>query len=776
MILEMILATILATALAVAAASLALWAEARRRALVSRTRIANALVAELPDSHISWGPEGEETVSPGLAPLLGREEITLAGLAELFSPDDAAHFIGRAEALQKRGERFDLTLDLAAPQPGHPHTLRLLGQRSRHTPVDVVWVRDISRFAAQQADLADRLAAAEIDRDDLRTALDLLATAIWSRRGAGPERHRSNRAFHHLFGKAPTGATAEMIDALAAKAIETGETQTERCHVVVDGDRRLFAASVIPDLDGGVVGQAIDITRTEALDNELARHIAAHSDVLETLTVAIAIYDPDTTLAFHNTAYARLWDADPQWLNTKPTLGEELEQLRARRRLPEYADFRAWRDAEMDLFTSLIGPREDLIHLPDGRALRARVSPHPFGGLLFTYEDVTDKLALEAEFNTLIEVQRQSLDNLYEGIALIGADGKLKLCNAAYKKIWDFTDDDVANEPHVSELIDKTELRFADNVAWAERRRAAVALATSREPQTGLMELQDGSVLQHSSVPLPDGMTLRTFLDISDQLKVEQALRERAEALEAADSLKTHFIANVSYELRTPLSSIMGFTEILQQGSLGPVNEAQADYFQSILASGQELLDLINDILDLATIEAGYMEIHPQDFDIAGLMESVHALVRERARMKDLTLHVDCKADIGSMRGDESRLKQVLFNLAANAINFTPAEGEVRLSASRDGDDVLFTVTDTGIGIAQDQVAQVFDMFERGGDPMVRQSNSGPGLGLSIVQSFVHLHDGEVEILSEQQKGTTVRARIPAAGPDLTNRPAAGSA
>ena len=263
-----------------------------------------------------------------------------------------------------------------------------------------------------------------------------------------------------------------------------------------------------PPVEGiGVTGQAVDVTRIEELEDDLDRHISAHSDVLETLAVAIAIYGPDTRLAFYNTAYARLWDSDPQWLNSHPTLDEELDQLRTRRRLPEQSDFRAWRDGELDLFTSLMAPREGLMHLPDGRALRNRVSPHPFGGLLFTYEDVTDRLALEAEYNTLIEVQRQSLDNLYEGIALIGADGRLKICNAAFKRIWNHTDAETRGEPHISELIELARpLLETESRSWEQHALKAVARVTSRAARTELVYLNNEVVLQHASVPLPDGM------------------------------------------------------------------------------------------------------------------------------------------------------------------------------------------------------------------------------------------------------------------------------
>src|SRR6185312_3652721 len=176
--------------------------------------------------------------------------------------------------------------------------------------------------------------------------------------------------------------------------------QSESHHIVIAGSRRLMEFTEAPlDGSGELVGFAQDFTD------------------LENIQVAIAIYGPDTKLTFFNTAFAGLWRLEEDWLVTEPTLDEVLERLRERRRIPEHADFRALKRQQLAMFTSLIEPQEELLHLPDERTLRLVISPHPFGGLTFVYEEVTDKLALERSYNTLIEVQRETLDNLYEAIA-----------------------------------------------------------------------------------------------------------------------------------------------------------------------------------------------------------------------------------------------------------------------------------------------------------------------------------------------------------------------
>jgi len=247
-------------------------------------------------------------------------------------------------------------------------------------------------------------------------------------------------------------------------------------------------------------------------------------------------------------------------------------------------------------------------------------------------------------------------------------------------------------------------------------------------------------------------------LDVTDTARVERALRERNEALETAGRLKSEFIANVSYELRTPLNAIIGFAEILANQYFGALTPRQLDYSRGILDSSHRLLSLINDILDLATIEAGYMTLETHPVEIGGMLEAVMTFTRERARNQDLSLSLHCPEDVGTIEADERRLKQALFNLISNAIKFTPPGGAIRLEAERKNGELILSVSDTGVGIPVADQERVFEKFERG-HPQLYQS--GAGLGLSLVKSLIELHGGRVTIESSPNKGTTVRCHLP---------------
>ncbi|HLI20139.1 MAG TPA: ATP-binding protein, partial [Stellaceae bacterium] len=474
--------------------------------------------------------------------------------------------------------------------------------------------------------------------------------------------------------------------------------------------------------------------------------------VLNRVAAAIAIYGADRRLNFFNSAFTQLWRLDEDWLSQRPLIEEVMEQLRERRRLPEVADFRAFRRQLLAQFTSLIAPQEELLHLPDGHTLRLVVSPHPQGGLIFAYEDVTDRLALERSYNTLIAVQRETLDHLHEGIAVFGSDGRLKLSNPPYAALWHLGDADLAGEPHVGQLADKFRGLLDDGDDWTEQKARLVGRLTADRPSATTLHRRDGSVLQAVTVPLPDGNTLLSYLDVTDTTRVENALRERTEALEAAGRLKSEFLANVSYELRTPLTSITGYAEMLTNKTYaGELAPRQLQYAQHILESAQQFTRLVDDILDLATIEAGYMELDTGDVDIYAMLSSVFNLQQAQARNLGLRLDFDCPTDIGTVPGDERRLKQVIFSLVSNALKFTPAGGTVAIAAYRADRRVALVVSDTGVGVPQEDQARIFEKFERGN---TRQA--GAGLGLALVKSFIELHGGTVELQSQPGRGTTV--------------------
>ncbi len=726
-----------------------------------------AMLETIPCGYCAFTPQGNLREERGASIRLGASKIS--HFDDILSKlEDGAELAEAFRRLQRDGEAFSLRVKVAKTET----EMQIFGRRFRvgkDGPYsDVLWMQDVPARAVAKKSAADPLAQA--------SAFDFAPFPAWLR-GENLAILSCNSAYAAALDMSQDDVLREQRElmsqtakggsgrALAANAISQKTAQTERRHVIVAGKRRLLEITEAPLPVSGepqaarLIGLAFDVTGEEEKESELKRHLAAHHEVMEHLGSAIAIYGADMRLEFYNRSYQRLWDATEAFLDSKPSFGEVLEDLRNRRRLPEQADFQRYKKERLSLFTSLIEPRDDMMHLPDGTSLRILSAPHPFGGIMFVHEDVTDRLALESSYNTLIAVQRETLDNLAEGIAVFGPDGKLRLSNPAFERIWKLAAEFVASSPHVSDMLERMKPLFKFGGEWADFKREMVGYALDRNPRAGKMERADNSVIEYLSVPLPDGAVLNSYLDVTDSVKVELALRASNAALATADRLKSEFVANVSYQLRTPLNTITGFADILEGQYFGTLNPKQIEYTRHIKDASENLSRLINDVLDLATIEAGRMTLERETVAVAEVLNLAKQDLAEWARQQSLDIIIDCPSDIGKFEVDEHRLRQTLHNLIGNSIKYTPAGGRITVSAAPDdGDWVKITVADTGIGIPEADLDRVFGKFERSN---LHARQNGAGLGLSLAKSFIELHGGRIKIESEVGKGTRVHCLLP---------------
>ena len=743
-------------ALAVLAAPLMAWqrrrlaavrAEARR--LEAEAEKGHRILAAAPDGLYLWDDvAGTQHCSRRLAVLLDLSAGTNAGIEDVlyrFEGEAAAALHQGVIELRRDGTGFELTL----PTAGGRRSVHAVGGRcsgAAGAPLaDLLWMRDAGQAgpAAPAADEAERV----------RALLDALPLPVWLR-DADFAVAFANRA-------CGDGALARAGRDLAARARDQGAALAEP-HMVDAGAGPCAWEITETPLGAGPGTLGFAVAGEAAAETPGAA--GAEAQVLESLPTALAVFGADARLRFFNAAYAGLWRLDRDWLASAPDLGQVLERLREGRRLPEYADFRVFKEEQLGRFADLAEPARDVLHLPDGTTLHCVTSRHPLGGLVFAYEDATDRLALERSYNTLIAVQRETLDHLHEGVAVFGSDGRLRLSNPAFAALWNVEQEEAAagdgEALHMADFVERMRPFLGAIEDWEAHKRRLTARLMERQAGSGRLERSDGTVLEYANVPLPDGAVLLSYLDVTDRFRVEQALRQRAAAVTEADRLKSEFIANVSHEIRTPLTTVIGFAEILAEGYFGGLNERQAEYSRAIAETSRGLMSVIGDILDLATIEAGKMTLELDTVDVHGMLAGVLALVRERARSKRLELEFDCPLDIGWMVADERRLKQVVFNLLSNAVQFTPPAGSVGLAGERRGEDIVITVRDQGAGVPEADQERLFRAFERGAGGEA----SGAGLGLSLVRRFIELHGGTVEMHSVPGKGTRVTCRVPAGG------------
>jgi signal transduction histidine kinase len=705
-------------------------------------------------------------------------------------PDDPQQLLRFGQWLEPQGAH-DLKSGLDTLfAMGRPFNLLLRTSAGGHVEADgrvaggraILRLRDVAGSRRDLARIMDQHRQLARDISLSRALLNALPMPVWLR-GADGRIAWVNKAYVTAVEATDEAEVRErQIELLEArqreelKATVSGGTAFEkRLALNIAGERRSHDVVALP-LGEALAAAAMDVTAAESARGELDRQIVAYDRTLDRVATAVAIFGPDQRLTFANSAFQQLWGLDPEWLAAAPTSAEILDRLREAGKLPEVVsrpepgpegtgetaaseavDYRTWK---VRVLAAARGEtaQEEGWYLPDGRTLHVTIEPRAGGGATQFFDDVTERIGLESRYNALIDVQRETLDHLKEGIAVFGTDGRLKLSNHAFERIWKLSPRMLGQGPHIEEIARQCQVLVGDSDAWSTIANVATGISDVRQSSEGQIARADQSVIDYAALPLPDGGILVSFADVTVSKRYERALLERNEALVAADRLKSQFISHVSYELRTPLTNIIGFSELLESPRTGPLNDKQREYLTDVSASSRQLLSIIDDILDLANIDAGALELKVAPVEARPIIEGAVLAVRDRASRARIKLEVMIAPDVEVILGDEGRVKQIFYNILSNAIGFSPPGGTVKVSSERQQGMIAFKVRDEGVGIPKSQQRAVLERF------VSRSQGSkhrGAGLGLPVAKSLVELHGGRLQLESEPGVGTTVTVLLP---------------
>lgn len=667
-------------------------------------------------------------------------------------PLSAAALDRSIAALREKAVPFDIMIETTSGTP-----LEVQGRISGSAA--------FARFVAL-GELQSELARLKAEFDELNdayltlsTLFDALPMPAW-KRGLDGTINWANRVYRSMV-EAGAEQAAELFDAQARGNIEARRGANgvfnAQLTTVAAGNRHVFNVTDV-SVPSGSAGAAFDMSEHEIIREEFERTLQSHADTLDQLTTAVAMFDAAQKLRFYNNAFQSLWGLEAAYLDSAPDTGAVLDRLRSDGKLPEQPEWRRWRESMLSVYQAP-NATENWWYLPDGKTLRVLANPQPKGGAIWVFENLTEKFDLESRFNTMVKIQGETLDHLAEGVVVFGSDGKVRLANPAFSVLWALPDELVKEGAHISSIRTFCEqLTTAGN--WSSFVEVVTGFDESRHSVSGHIELSSGSVLAFAQVPLPKGQTMFTFIDVTDTVNVERALTERNDALQRADQLKNEFVQHVSYELRSPLTNIIGFTELLELPATGPLTEKQANYLDHIATSSSVLLATVNDILDLASIDAGVMELEVAEVRTADLVKTAVDASSANFRENNIAIDVEIEPSASVFRADPLRMRQVLLYLLSNAANHAPENSRVTVAFRRENSLVEFSVKDTGPGIPDDVLQTVFQRFQQGG---TNSRKRGTGLGLSLVKSFIELHGGAVAIETGPDRGTKVICRLPLA-------------
>ncbi len=666
-------------------------------------------------------------------------------------------------ALKEKGTHFKLSL-----KANNGHHIEAEGHAI--TGRAVLRLRNVSGDKLALLRLKDIYARVNEEADALKTLLNTAPQAAWLRDKSGAicwvnaayadavEVGDSAEAVSRKIELLESDARSEAATLRREKRVFNARVQT-----VIAGKRRKLDVIETPTPFGSV-GIVADMTEVESVKADLNIQREAHIRTLNNLPLGIASFDRTKRLHFYNQAYVDLWKLDDTFLKHQPHDGEILDRLRAAGQLPVQADFKSWKSNILESYRS-VEAKEFWWSLPDGRHLRVVANPNPLGGVTYLFDDLTERYSLQTRVQSMTKVQDETLDSLREGVAVFGSDGRLKLGNPAFAALFDVDRASFALEPHIDVVINACK-SAGSREAWQQIRAAITGFNDARMPSSKRLIIGELKI-DATTIPLSDGATLVNFVDVSVNARIENALRERNDALENASRFKTSFIKNVSFELRSPLTSVIGFGQALAAGTAGALTDKQQDYAHHIMQSSEDLLTLIDDILDIASIDAGTLELEPAEINVSALIDQTIINLKNRLLDNNLQISVVLGEEIKGFFADARRLRQILYNLMSNAIDFSGNKATISVTVSANPLEVVLKVKDVGLsrschdkGSLMSRETDTLD----GETPAKDVLNRGAGLRLSVVRSLVELHGGKVRIISSANSGTEVISTFPRSG------------
>jgi signal transduction histidine kinase len=693
----------------------------------------------------------------------------LAGNDSGIAPDDLEALAGDIEAARASAQNLSRTVRAN----GSARVFDVRGGPAPAAPPGtlLLWFFDTSAGEEERAKLTLRLGQTEGALNSLTHLIEAAPFPMWYR---GPDLRLGlvNSAFvQAVEGKDAADVIerrAELIDeegedsgvANARQAQEEGRVVSKMRPAIIRGERRMLRVVNVPLATGAVAGFAVDVQDLEDARAELARYIESQRELADRMTAGTAQFDADRALSFFNRPFAVMTQLDPDWLAESPEFDRLIDRMREQQRLPETRDFPAWKEERRGWFTSAEEVIEEEWMLANGDHVRVVAQPLPDGGLRLFLEDRTEQLRLASARDTLLRVRAATFDNLFEAISVFASDGRLYTWNSRFLEDWELDEEWLTTHPRVDELVPAMARKLVNPTAAAQIREMVRQTTNERQTSTGRISMTDGRHFQFAAVPLPDGNALFTMIDVTDSTRIEAALRERATALEEADRVKTDFVANMSYELRTPLTSIGGFAELLGGGYAGEMTPKARDYVSAILESVERLSKLINDVLDLTTGDTRGVALEKERVDIGGLCRAATETAKPRAAEKAQKLEIEISPSAGHVFGDARRLRESIEHVLQNAIAYTDRKGKISLVADGDKKNAVIRIRDNGSGIDAEALPRVFNRFNRVTEAGVR-GEAALGLGLPLTQQFVEAHGGTVELESTKGEGTVVTLTSP---------------
>ncbi len=621
-----------------------------------------------------------------------------------------------------------------------------------------LWFHDITTATRNEQAQTEVNYQLQAERESLQKLLDAIPTSVWIK-NENADIIFCNKAYADVLETTPELVVTEKRAIMTWNDSHLGHDVTERvlkektkvshlCHTVVGGERRLLSITEQPCDTNHIIGYAQDLTAKEQLRKEKQQIVTSIQESLEHIPNPIITYNSDMRVEFFNKSYVKTFEHDYDWLLTGPTFSDVLEDLRARHKLPDIMDFKQFKQTRLELFTSIMEPVEEMLYMPDGRSLRMVTAPYHTGGLMVLFHDVSEWLSLERRYNTLLAVHKHILDNLFEGASVYASNNRLTLYNSAFANMWELDQNELEKGPHLLDVIDKIKDALSIPGDWEQFKEKIISKVTSRVPiKEGRVNLKDDRAYEFSQTPLPDGSHLLTFLDVSDQIKIEKALLERNEALETINRIKSDFVRNLYDNIKNPLEALGTEAERLAQ-------ENKSDKLTELFHTLESINRKLQEFYELANVSTLEMLPKYSTIKVSRLAEDIFKQLKTEMQKAGIRFSLNLpEQDSLTLRVDKPKIVQAFYSLLGNAAHYNKG-GDVVFNVTASKGKAVFAIEGKGI-IPFTDVGRKSRGLKRGLDYDLL------GVGYSLVRRYVEMQGGTLTIENNIQDGTTIVVKLP---------------
>jgi signal transduction histidine kinase len=533
-------------------------------------------------------------------------------------------------------------------------------------------------------------------------------------------------------------------------------------HVIINGERRLLNITVTPSNESKtLVGLAVDCTEHEALQKEHINYKKQTEEILDNISVPIAIFDRDVVLIFANSAMLKLFHTDGLDLTATCKLSDIINHLITNELVVIDMNLKDYQEKVMNLISTLIEPYHTSINIYGGKIMGVTISPVIGGGLIFVFEDVSEVISLERKINSLTSIYTEMASGLAEGVLIFGDDNRVRLTNKSLCEILHAGEVNAIGM-HIREFFEACPNALGPPDVIEDFFMILIGAASQRSKVSNLLVLANGKTVMYSYSPLPENLNLLTFTDITDSLNISDAVAEKNQIIAQLGNLKETLVTKIAYEFKTPLSSISGFVDVLYNQYFGSLSEKQLRYCRELRDITANLAGTVDTIISLVNIEDGSVRLKFEEANLLTLLQKVMKCLETRAEENGIEIIANLEEADVVVIADQQTMEDAITQLISRAIRVTPRNGEISVSVENSKLHegwIDIVLDDAGISVSGEDVESYTKIMSNSGSSSI--VGYGSTLEIVLAREIAELHKGSVSVDTNDHNGTRVILSIP---------------